>query len=236
MKEKLLSIILITLIGFTFLESCSNSDSSNNNQNLTQTPQAKSQYDNINLGLYKGVIVGSSGTIVLDISNSSSSIFATIIIDGVVHNFITNQTLQPNQNTTLNFVEGSNSFIFTVASNGGNPVITNLLITGHPNASILVVKETSLILVKCFEGTYNGDDSGIFNAVIYGNIIKALVKSSDNSISTAAGTIENNQINANGNVTTGATFTGALNGNNFSGTWTNTFEGMSGNWNGTRTY
>ena len=121
-------------------------------------------------------------------------------------------------------------------SNGANPAITNLIVNGHPNASILVVKETSTALVKCFEGTFTGGDAGTFNAVIYNNFIKGLAKNNFNSIYTATGTITNNQISLAGTVNSGATFIGVLNGNTISGTWSNTASALSGNWSGTRTY
>ena len=237
MKNQILKTIFSLLILLLVL-SCSNSDSNgDSNQTLSQVPSAKSQYDNSNFGIYKGVFIGSSGTIILDISNSTNSFTATLIIDGVTHNFITNQTIQQNQTTTINFVEGSNSFSFTVSANGSNPTITNLIINGHPNAALLVVKETSTVLIKCFEGTYSGTYSGTFNAVIYGNIIKGIAKAtSEVSVVTADGTVNNNQINAAGNTSSGAVFVGNLNGNTFSGTWTIPNSTFNGTFTGVRTY
>ena len=237
MKNQILKTIFSLLILLLVL-SCSNSDSNgDSNQTLSQVPSAKSQYDNSNFGIYKGVFIGSSGTIILDISNSTNSFTATLIIDGVTHNFITNQTIQQNQTTTINFVEGSNSFSFTVSANGSNPTITNLIINGHPNAALLVVKETSSVLIKCFEGTYSGTYSGTFNAVIYGNIIKGIAKAtSEVSVVTADGTVNNNQINAAGNTSSGAVFVGNLSGNTFSGTWSRTSDNANGTFTGVRTY
>ena len=237
MKNQILKTIFSLLILLLVL-SCSNSDSNgDSNQTLSQVPSAKSQYDNSNFGIYKGVFIGSSGTIILDISNSTNSFTATLIIDGVTHNFITNQTIQQNQTTTINFVEGSNSFSFTVSANGSNPTITNLIINGHPNAALLVVKETSTVLIKCFEGTYSGTYSGTFNAVIYGNIIKGIAKAtSEVSVVTADGTVNNNQINAAGNTSSGAVFVGNLSGNTFSGTWSRTSDNANGTFTGVRTY
>lgn len=237
MKKQILKTIfpILTLL---LMLSCSNSDSNgDSNQNLSQVPLAKSQYDNSNYGVYKGVFIGSSGTIVLDISNANNSITATLIIDGVTHTFTTNQTIQQNQTSTINFVEANNSFTFTVSANGSNPTITNLIINGHPNAALLVVKETSTVLIKCFEGTFSGTYSGFFNAVIYGNIIKAISReTSDADIVTADGTVNNNQINASGNASNGAVFVGNLSANNFSGTWSRTSDNANGIFTGVRTY
>ena len=215
----------------------SNSSNVNSNQNLAQAPSANAQYDNSNYGIYKGVIIGSSGTIVLDISNSNDSLSATLIIDGVTHHFFTNQSIQQNQNTSITFVDGNDQFTFTVSSNGNNPTITNLNINGHPNAALLVVKENSTTLVKCFEGTFSGSYSGIFNAVIYGNIIKGISRTTgDLTIVYANGTVNNNQINASGTGSNGAVFVAALNGNNFSGNWSRFSDNSSGSFSGDRTY
>lgn len=237
MKNYLLKSILCAL-SISLVISCSKNDSAEDSSlNLAQSPSAKSQYDQSNFGIYKGVFIGSSGTIILDLSNSTTSFTATLIIDGVTHNFITNQTIQQNQTTTINFVEGSNSFTFTVSANGSNPTITNLIINGHPNAALLVVKETSTVLIKCFEGTYSGTYSGTFNAVIYGNIIKGIAKAtSEVGVGTADGTVNNNQINAAGNTSSGAVFVGNLNGNTFSGTWSRTSDNANGTFTGVRTY
>jgi hypothetical protein len=231
MKNLSFCLILIVL---TIIQSCSSNSESSNTQSLTQTPQAKIEHNQSNYGIYKGVFVGSSGIIILDINNSSTTISASLIIDGNTLNFVSNQTIQANQATTLNFVNGANSFTFSVAANGNNPTITNLLINGHPNAAILVVKETSTTLVKCFEGSYSGGDSGTFNGVIYGNILYGLIGNADTDIYTANGSVNNNQIE--GSTQIGSTISGTLNGNSCSGTWTNTQAGINGTWSGIRTY
>ncbi len=233
MKNQIMKSIFF-LLTFFLVASCSTSDSS---KELTSTPMAKAQFDNSNYGVYKGVFIGSSGTIILDISNSSDSFTATLIIDGVTHNFITNETIQQNQTTTINFNEGNNSFTFTVSATGNNPTITDLIINGHPDAAILVVKETSTDLIKCFEGTFAGDYTGTFNAVIYGNVIKGITRAtSEVQIVTADGTVDNNQINAMGNASNGATFIGNMNGNTITGTWIIAEDNTNGTFTGVRTY
>lgn len=228
MNVRLLSLAFLFLLG-----ACSKKNDRSNN-NLTDTPTAKAQHDNSNYGIYKGIFVGSSGIIIININNDNT-ISALLKVDGVTYDFTTTQTIQQNQATTVNFVSGNNSFTFSVSSNGANPAITDLVINGHPNAAILVVKEMSTALVKCYEGTFSGGDTGIFNAIIYNNIIKALVKNSGNVTDIASGTVLNNQINA-GAVTSGASFNGTVSGNNTSGTWANTGANLSGSWSGIRTY
>lgn len=234
MKNNLIYTFLIAIC--ILVNSCSRSDdTTTNNTLLAQTPSAKAQFDNSNYGIYKGVFVGSSGIIVINFNNTSG-ISAMLIINGVTYNYTTTQTIQQNQNSIINFVNGSSSFTFSVAANGETPIITNVTISGHPYASIMVVKETSTSLVKCYEGTYSGGDSGVFNAVIYNNNLKALVKGSDNSNFIAFGTISNNQIIASGIVNTDVKFTGTVTDNTLSGNWTNTPYKLSGTYTGKRTY
>ncbi len=225
----------LALLSLTAIFSCSKKDNKTVST-LAETPIAKAQYDASNYGIYKGVFVGSSGTIIIDISNTSA-ITATLKIGTTTYNFTTTQTITLNTASTIAFTSGSNSFTFSVDASGANPTITNLIIAGHPEAILLVVKETSTALVKCFEGTYSGSDAGTFNAVIYNNIFKALVKSTTTAgfDATADGAVVSNVISA-GSVSTGETFTGTLTGNDFSGTWNNSLSGDNGTWNGTRTY
>jgi hypothetical protein len=232
MKRRILMTMLSVFCLTVF--SCSKNDDARTN-NLTETPIAKSQFDNTNFGIYKGVFVGSSGIIVIDINNSGA-LSAMLKVDGTTYNFTTTQTILQNQATSINFTSGANSFRFTVDSNGANPTITNLLINGHPNSAILVVKETSTAIVKMYEGSYSGGETGIFNAIIYNNLIKGLIRSTTyNANYTATGTVSNNQINTSGNTSGGSVFTGTLSGNNIAGQWSNA-NGTSGNWTGIRTY
>ena len=223
--------ILATLF---FFFSCSKNDDKKSSP-LADTPSAKAAYDNSNFGVYKGVFVGSSGIIMIDLNNNGT-VSATLIVDGVTYNFTTTQTVQQNQATTINFTSGANAFTFTVAANGGNPTITNRIVNGHPNAAILVVKETSTALVKCFEGTYNGTESGVFNAVIYNSQVKGISKSTTNAVYFMDGTVAGNNINASGTTTGGSTFTGTMTGDRITGIWSNTALNASGTWSGGRTY
>lgn len=226
----------LTFVFLILLAACSKKKDDVPDNDLTNTPTAKVQYDNSNYGVYKGVFTGSSGVIIININNDGA-ISATLKVGGVTYNFTTAQTIQQGQETTVNFVSGSSAFTFTVSPNGANPLITDLAINGHPHAAILVVKETSTAIVKCYEGKYSGDEAGIFNAIIYNNTIKGLIKNSANVSYVATGTVLNNQINSTvGSVTGGATFKGTVSGNNASGTWSNTAANWSGSWSGTRTY
>ena len=228
--------ILIILLGI-ILNSCSKDEDNpvESTSNFSETPLANSQFDSSNFGIYKGVIAGSSGIVIVDVFNDTK-ISAQLIVDGTTYNFTTSQSVQQNQQTTLNFVSDNNSFTYRVSATGTNPAITNLVISGHPDAAIIIVKETSDVLVKCYEGTFAGDDSGIFNALFYGNNIKGQAKNMKNEYFTIDGTVMNNQISASGSASSGATFQGTLNGDSFSGSWTNTIFNSQGTFSGNRTF
>ena len=229
MKRFLSKITIATLL---LIASCSKSTDDNTQ---SEKPTAKAAYDHSNYGYYKGVFVGSTGIIVVNIYNDNS-LSAHFKVDGVDYNFTTTQTVQQGVGTILNFVSGNNSFTFTVDGNGARPTITNLVMSGHPNAAVLFAKETSTSLVKCYEGTYTGDEGGIFNAVIYNNQIKGLAKSlTFYDTYEVDGAVSNNQIDASGKINTDSKFKGTISGDNLSGTWEN-IPDLKGDWSGTRTY
>lgn len=234
MKKNIFSLILVCTL--LFLYSCSKNSSNDNSSSntLSNTPLAKAQFDNSNYGIYKGVFVGSSGVVIINVNNDST-ISATLIIDNVTYSYSTTQAVNLNQSTQINFVNGINSFKFFVSANGGNPYISNISINGHPQAAIIVIKETSNSLVKCFEGTFNGSDNGVWNAVVKDNIIKGISHSNVyDETWNATGTVSNNTVS--GTVTSGATFSGSYDGVRSSGSWTNIPDGLSGTWSVIRTY
>ena len=223
---KKLFFFLIT--GLLFI-SCSSDSSSGTN--LSNTPAAKAEFDNSNFGIYKGVFVGSTGIVIVNINNDGT-LNATLVIDGTTYNYTTTETVTLNTAITgLTFTNGNSSFDININASGGQISITNININGHPNADIIVVKELSTSLVKCYQGTYTGGSSGTFNFIVTGYELHGLAFETGDSDSTElGGEVYNNQING---VFTGGTFTGTINGNNFGGTWSGN---NTGNWSGSRTY
>lgn len=223
----------------TFLVSCSK-DKNNPGTGFSDMPAAKSQFDNNNYGIYKGIIAGSTGTILFDINNSNS-VFASVKLNDpvegdLVTTFTTTQTVEQNKETTIEFKSVSGSFTFSVAANGTNPTITNINIAGHPNAVIVAIKETSTAIVKCFEGTFTGTDNGIFNAVIQNNNVAGIIKGSSGSAKLAPGTVTGNSVTATGAGSNAHVFTGTISGNNISGNWTIPGTSNAGTWTSKRTF
>jgi hypothetical protein len=178
-------INVLSLILTFFLNSCLSVEEPNIIiPNFVETPEASELFNTSNFGIYKGVFVGSSGIVLINLNNNNT-ISASLKIDGVNYIFSTNESITENQQTEINFTNNDNSFVFNVSSTGTNPEITNLSIQGHPNAETILVKETSERLTKVFEGTYNGidnDDAGVFNAIVSGSEMYVLAFSTMYSV------------------------------------------------------
>lgn len=154
-------------------------------QTCKKTPDALAVNDASSKGVYKGVVTGSSGTIMFDILNGGTTVTATLVLDGVTSVLTSNVTWTATTAYVGVFtgtLSGSPvSITFSVNANGTNPTVTAYSIPGHPGAQFDVVKETSQNLVECFEGTYSSTSSekGSFNlllsrsAKIYGGSSRA---------------------------------------------------------------
>ena len=220
MKKFLVKTLLSITIIFA---SCSENDPLITiNDSAEELPIALSQYDNSNYGIYKGVFVGSSGTILVNLNNNGV-ISVSLTIDGVNYPFTSTESITENEQTETTFTYQNNSFSFTVNADGSNPLITNVSIEGHPNASIIVVKENSSYVAQLYEGSYEGidqnNDQGTFNAIVFNGAVYILSKSSVyGSSSYASGSVD-------GNLVSGASSLGTI----FSGNIEND-EVMNGTW------
>lgn len=168
----------------------------------TARPEATAANDASSKGIYKGVIIGSSGTIKFDIANGNTTIVAVMVIDGVSVTLSSGVTWAAGQAFTSAFTGILNgapvSVTFSVSTTGQSPTVTAYNIPEHPNASFDLIKETSSNLIECFEGTYatTKPEKGTFNLVL-SRTMKAYSGSS--------------RVNGN-NVSN--PFSGKLNGNN----------------------
>ena len=136
------------------------------------TPDALAVNDGSSKGVYKGVVIGSSGTIEINILNGGTTITAVLVIDGTTINLTSTTTWVAGQQYTAPFTgtfNGSTVTVeFSVDASGEEPEIIASNIPGHPNASFVVVKESSKNLVESFEGTFRGSNqhSGIMNLIV----------------------------------------------------------------------
>lgn len=221
-------LLLLSFLGIMTL-SCSSDSSSS--PALDETPDAKAQYDDSSFGVYKGVFVGSSGTIQIDIYNNGTAT-ANLTINGSSKTFTSNQKVTEDfAIEAMTFTNGNNYFDFNVNGEGSDPHISNIYIYGHPDANIAVTKELSNSLVKCFTGTYTGSQSGIFNIITKQNSIYGVAKDGNEYYSFFLnGTTTGNHL---AGTFEGGTFSGTLSGNQLDGLWQNIYN-EHGNWTATR--
>jgi len=235
------NFLVKTLLSITIIfASCSENDPLITiNDTAEELPIALSQYDNSNYGIYKGVFVGSSGTILVNLNNNGV-ISVSLTIDGVNYPFTSSETITENQQTEITFAYENNSFSFTVNADGSNPLITNVSIEGHPDASIIVVKENSSYVAQLYEGSYEGidqnNDQGTFNAIVFNGAVYILSKSSVyGSSSYASGLVDGNLVS--GASSLGTIFSGNIeNDEVMNGTWKITQTNEKGIWSLSRSY
>ncbi len=209
------------------------------------TPDAVAAYDNSSKGIYKGTVVGSSGTIKFNIGNNDSTITATMDIDGTTVILTATIRWAGGSSYTSPFTGTMGgqpvSITFSVGSDGSNPLVVSANIPGHPGAVLTVTKETSTNLIMVFEGTYadngSGGDHGTFDLYLS----KALLKwtlTSESSVDSSKkslinGTYDSSNSTLNYSDGSGGVLKGTLSGDQISGTYNG--GGNSGTWTAKRT-
>lgn len=184
------------------------------------TPQALAVNDVSVKGIYKGIVVGSTGTLSINIQNGSSSITGTMVLDGVSVALTSNVAVVAGQTYVAPFTGTYNgspiSITFSIGLSGSTPTVTSSSIPGHPNAVFNLYKETSTSLIEAFEGTYSKPgETGTFNILLSKSLLKwgyVVKKDGSSSTDSGSGTINSsNQLILDGK--TIATITGdELNG------------------------
>lgn len=178
--------------GLILLISCKKSGNDSTSNGFPQSAETKPQYDNTSLGVYKGVVVGSTGTIIIKINNGDNIVKAYLSITNSKDTLSTSQQVVLGQAiTNLKFTGRISSFNLIAKSNGDSAEIANLTISGHPGATAIVIHENSNQQVFCYEGTFTGGRSGnicfMQTGKPYDNttgqyLMRYLAKTSDNLI------------------------------------------------------
>ena len=175
MKKILYTLCAVLTISVIAICCKKNDDSTADNYTCTTcktTPDALAANDASNKGVYKGVVIGSTGTIKFDLSNSGTTITAIMVIDGTTVNLTANVSVVAGQTYVAPFTGTLNgqpvSITFQVSSIGQNPEVTTSSIPGHANSSFIIIKETSASLLECFEGSYSNTkpETGTFNLIL----------------------------------------------------------------------
>lgn len=195
-------------------------------------------------GIYKGMIVGSSGTITFNIANNDPTISAELIIDGNKIELSTesqySESFEGYLYGTLN-AEDDVRIGFSASSSPGviNWDVFDIMIPGHPDVKIQVYKEFSDGQVKVYEGTLSGDAIGTFNILTFkrtnqqGYWVAVSKEEGANEVEVLDGGINLSGAISGGN--NNVIVTGTVKGSNAKGSWKSKSELSSRTWKAKRT-
>lgn len=211
------------------------------------SPAPKAANDNLNTGVYKGVLSGSTGHFYIDIKNADATkITLAFTFDGVSKT-IDGTEAQSGSDYVYTFSNDGYTMIFEVTSTG-SVVSASFTYTGHTgDIAVDVDKATSTTDVAVWEGTNTGtcgttcSESGVWNMIVKGSTIVGTHAgiSTGNmcgntlEIEGIAGTLTGTSALFHG-VDSDATATGTISGSSMSGNWSSSGN-CSGTLSGTKT-
>jgi hypothetical protein len=234
MKAKLLPFALCAFLIFA----CSEDETAYECSSCVNTPEASAANDSNGKGIYKGLIIGSSGTIKFDIANSGTTYTALLILDGEEYELWTDEDYDVTtgfQGVFYGTLYTTDDIEITIyIDKFGAITVGAVIIPDHPSAILAIYKEFSDELVTVYEGTFDGDGAGVFNMIVRGNaewLVRARETGDDGYISfygsLSSGVMTCMQC---GDVD----ITGKIKGDEASGNWSED-GGGSGSWKGKRT-
>lgn len=197
--------------------------------------ETTAEFDNSNFGLYKGILVGSSGTVKIELNNGNNVAKAYITIDNRTDELTSTDTFTNGvaiDNAT--FTGAFSTFTFSVDSDGENPVISDIQIEGHEDVLVAVLKQTSTNVASAHEGTTVGGNNhtGVLNFIRNDNTYFGISRGSDGITFSFRGDINNDGSVSGTSQTTymglkvTLTYSGKFDSNsNISGTWTTSWDG-----------
>ena len=236
-----MKFLIGAILAMFALSSCNDDEGSSYKcADCVDGPEANAAYDQTGQGIYKGVVIGSSGTIKFDIANSDNTVTAHLVIDGdealltlVTGTYSPETGLESAFTGTLNNQTVAISFIISPT---GEIELTSVNIPGHPDVMFTVVKELSTQLVEAFEGTYQGDAAGTFNLLVLrdeeGDGSWYAISRSTETNGYYEGTIDDDGLAGIGGP---IIVVGEVKGDNIKGSWQNTDNNGTGTWTGKRT-
>jgi len=233
MKTKFALIMIMALI----VASCGDDeDTAYKCKSCVDTPEASAANDASGQGIYKGLVVGSSGTIKFDINNSGTY-SATLELDGETYELTTEDTYNSEGGfygcfygtmSTTDDIE----ICFYASFNGSSYYVEYIDIPGHPDATIEVYKEYSDALVAVYEGEFSGDSNGVFNMIVQDGEWEVLARENSSDYdSYFYGTESNGTMTCQG--CQEVEITGKINNDEASGKWSAGTD--NGSWKGKRT-
>lgn len=168
-------LVLTSAIILLFSTSCKKDSTTNppyTCASCVQTPEALAANDNSSKGIYKGVVIGSTGTIKFNVANNGTDITALLVIDGVSATLTSTLAWVGGQPYVAPFTGTFNgaaaTVTFSVDADGMNATVVSSNIPGHTSAVFAIIKETSSALVEGYNGTYSttAPETGVFNILI----------------------------------------------------------------------
>lgn len=229
--------LLLLLIAGTLFTACSSDSNTPTGPTLSDTPLAKIDYNDTNFGIYKGIIVGPTGLITLNIYNDGN-LNATVVLDGVSYLFTSESIITEGQDITdLVFTNGDKSFAVSISGDGTSITETAINFPGFPSADMLLTKEYSDAQVTCYQGTYSGDLTGVFNFLAIGENVYGISLGNDGLNNYfIQGVRTGNSLSGTYEEPMG-TFSGSFTGTTVSGNWQDTTPSStdSGTWSSQRT-
>lgn len=238
---KILKFPVYSLLIVLGLSACKDDDGPYTCSSCVDSPEALSVNNSSGKGIYKGVVMGSSGTIKFNISNNDNTISGILVIDDKTIPLTTEAVFDDGLEGYFNGHMNEDDDVqiyFVVNGNGESYDAQVVSLPGHTNVTIQIAKELSIYLIEGFQGTYTSSaDGGVFNLLLYrdedGDGQWASL--SNNSIGYVYfyyGEIDSNHL-------TGGTgdfvIDGTLSGDNVSGTWEDNYSNTAGTWKGKRT-
>lgn len=159
MRNKFLLICALALT----IYSCGKSKTEKEPSFATKA-ETKPQFDKTSFGVYKGVIVGSSGYIVFRINNGDNVVKGFLKIDGKEDLLTTKEVLVAGKAISNVLFTGSfSSMRISADADGRNAELSDIKIEGHKYAGGYISHEKSNQQVLVYEGNFTGVSSGIIN-------------------------------------------------------------------------
>lgn len=169
MRNKFFFLVLAGSFLFT---SCGNDETVYKCTSCVDFPEALPIHDSSGKGIYKGIVLGSSGTIKIEVANADDEIKGTLTLDGEAFELAPDNDNNTYDQGFAGYMRGSrfvaNDIIIWFEVNASGTLYGAECITfpGHDPPDISIIKEFSDGLVEVFEGTFSGDESGNFNQLI----------------------------------------------------------------------
>lgn len=202
---------------------------------FSNTPEALAEHDNKSGGIYKGTFANSSksGQIKINLQGGKKEI---VIKFGSETRTLTTTALGSWTSgqiiTGAAFTNGDWTITIGIPADGTYVDVSAFDLGGVTSVDGTIMKELSTAIVKVYEGTYAGDDSGKWNFILQSGLINGVYaggSGSDNFSGAVVGTAIT--IVTTGSVSASGTM--SADGNGASGNWTGS--SSSGTWTGSRT-